>query len=186
MNKFAESQAAVHMMISWIITLLSIPANVLWPAASSLKQCPKENEWQWGEIQENACCWLSCDFLVENICIFQMSMLHTSYLGTSGNVIWSAANNVSLASEEVSQDGGGVNIRLKFCNEEAFAFNLFQTSINNLKVFINLHIDYFLWLNYQDKSAASDLTSNPARSPAQVKYSWRLDAHIWSSKSITK
>ena len=67
-----------QLIFSWIITLLSLPANVLWPAANMLHQCLEEKEWQWGEIQENACCWLSCDFLVEKY--FHFSNVHASYI----------------------------------------------------------------------------------------------------------
>ena len=70
---FYSPRQQFHLIIWWSITLLSIPANVLQPAASSLKPCPEEKEWQWGM---NACCqtWLSCYFI------------RNTYLGTSVKV----------------------------------------------------------------------------------------------------
>ena len=45
---FANPKQQFHLKVNWIITLLSITANVLWPAASPLQQCPEE-EWRWGD-----------------------------------------------------------------------------------------------------------------------------------------
>ena len=66
--------------------------------------------------------------------ILQLKYLCTSNLVTSGNGICSTANNTSLPSEEVGQDGGGVIIRSEFCDEEGL-LETFSKLINRLIIF---------------------------------------------------
>ena len=58
---FANPKQHFHLKVNWIITLVSITANVLWPAASLLQQCPEKKEWRWGETYRNMVALLGFD-----------------------------------------------------------------------------------------------------------------------------
>ena len=131
MRQFAKSQAAVsfdnYLNYNTAFSSSQCPLTSSQPAPTMPGRVRERVAMRWN-TKRNSCChtWLSCDFTVK--------LFAYCNLVASGNGICSTANNTSLASEKVGYDGGGVNIRPEFCDEEGL-LETFSKLINRLITF---------------------------------------------------